>query len=186
MFDFVTVLQALFLFLPAYLGNMMAVIFPKLGLFKSLDFPVDMGRKLRGEYLFGEHKTWRGVVAGIIGGIVAALLQYLLYTFFVQSRWIFLFPLDLPASLWWGFLLGLGALLGDLIKSFFKRRLHIKSGGIFFPFDQLDFIFGALLLGLLYYRPPWQHILVVILFTPLFHFFVNVIAYKLRLKKVWW
>jgi CDP-diglyceride synthetase len=34
---------------------------------------------------------------------------------------------------------------GDAVKSFFKRRLGITPGKSWFPFDQLDFVLGAIL-----------------------------------------
>jgi len=185
MFFFV-ILQALFLALPGAFANPMPIVFDKLGLLKFLDVPVDFRRKLWGEFIFGTHKTWRGIVAGIFGGLLAAFLQILLYKFFPQSHSIFLFSYNSWSVLWWGFLVGLGALLGDLVKSFFKRRLHVPSGAPFFPFDQLDLLVGGIALGSLFYIPPWQYILILFVLTPLFHFLSNVGFYFLGLKKVWW
>jgi CDP-2,3-bis-(O-geranylgeranyl)-sn-glycerol synthase len=53
--------------------------------------------------------------------------------------------LDYGASHPWlpGALLGLGAGLGDAVKSFFKRRRDIAPGGSWLGFDQLDFMLGA-------------------------------------------
>jgi len=52
---------------------------------------------------------------------------------------------DYSNWLLFGFLMGFGALLGDMTKSFFKRRLGYAPGKPFIPFDQLDFVVGALL-----------------------------------------
>ena len=41
--------------------------------------------------------------------------------------------------------LGFGAILGDHAESFVKRRLGLPSGTAFIPFDQTDYLVGALL-----------------------------------------
>src|SRR4051812_27852644 len=40
--------------------------------------------------------------------------------------------------------IGLGALSGDLVKSFAKRRRGILPGQAWIPFDQIDWLLGAL------------------------------------------
>src|SRR5437773_6411567 len=45
-----------------------------------------------------------------------------------------------------GVLFGAGAMAGDSAKSFFKRRLGVEPGRPWIPFDQLDFVLGALVL----------------------------------------
>ena len=55
------------------------------------------------------------------------------------------FPLMIPII----FSLCFGALIGDIIESFFKRRIGKNRGEDWIIFDQLDFIIGALILCLL-------------------------------------
>jgi CDP-2,3-bis-(O-geranylgeranyl)-sn-glycerol synthase len=85
-----------------------------------------------------------------------------------------------------GFLLGFGALLGDSIKSFFKRQLSIKPGRPFPVFDQIDYVLGSLLLVLTSVNLSWQIIVIILLISPLLPIIANIIAYSLKLKKVWW
>jgi CDP-2,3-bis-(O-geranylgeranyl)-sn-glycerol synthase len=89
-------------------------------------------------------------------------------------------------------LLALGALLGDLTKSFFKRRLGKGRGEAWFLADQYDLVVGSLLLVLLVY-PGWlfENITVPIviwiaIITPLLHRAVNIIGYLLGVKDVPW
>jgi CDP-2,3-bis-(O-geranylgeranyl)-sn-glycerol synthase len=87
----------------------------------------------------GDHKTVLGVAAGLAAALAVAAVQPLSGA----PR----FPLaDRP---WWlhGLLCGAGALGGDALKSFFKRRRGIPPGGRWIPLDQLDFQIGALLLA---------------------------------------
>jgi len=177
--------QALFFFLPSYGGNAAPVLLDRFGVCEFLKKRIDGGVNFRGEPLFGKTKTWRGLIGGVLVGMIVVALQAVLYAWIPEIRFLYLFSYELPHVLILGFLLGLGEGLGDLVKSFFKRRLHIKSSGPFFPFDQLSFL-GAIILASLYYLPSWQHLFVLILVSPLIPVVANVVAYKLGWKKVWY
>lgn len=172
------VLQSLYFMLPAYVANMSPV------LFKWVPFG---GTAIHAK-IFGSHKTYRGILTGIIMAIATTYAQAWLGQFsFFKSISILSYPLLFSSILFsLGFLFGAGAMLGDLAKSFFKRRLGILEGKPWVPFDQLDFVIGALLLVSIVYRPPWTYIVIIILVTPLLHLITNIIAYVLRLKRVWW
>src|SRR5256885_14404478 len=60
--------QALWFFLPAFIANPMAVVF-------GGGSPIDGGRSLSdGQRIFGDGKTWRGLIGGTFpGGIRGAL-----------------------------------------------------------------------------------------------------------------
>ena len=53
----------------------------KIGVLKFLDKPVDFNKTLNGKPLLGSHKTWRGVVSGMIMGVSFVYFQALLYQF---------------------------------------------------------------------------------------------------------
>jgi CDP-2,3-bis-(O-geranylgeranyl)-sn-glycerol synthase len=103
----------------------------------------------------------------------------------------------LPVFLF-GAVVGLFALVGDAVKSYFKRRLGKEGGAPWVPFDQLDFVvFG--LLGMLVASPllppgwvwhalfdDWRTLATILVLTPLLHLLVNRIGYWLRLKSVPW
>ncbi|MFA5125242.1 MAG: CDP-2,3-bis-(O-geranylgeranyl)-sn-glycerol synthase [Patescibacteria group bacterium] len=178
------IIVAFYLLLPAYLANMAPPVFGRLGLLKLLAKPIDGGRKWRGQYIFGTGKTWRGILVAVIFGILGAGLQ----------AWLFNYPyfegislVDYP-SVWliFGFLAGLGAILGDLAKSFFKRRIGVVSGGVWPVFDQLDFVAGFFLFTWCYAALFWQVVVAACLLTLVLHPLTNIIAYLLKLKKVWW
>lgn len=120
MIDTHAVLQVLYFFVPAYLANVSPVLVSRW--FTALAVPIDGGRTLEGKRILGDHKTWRGLLAGIFTGTFVyefqrftcevglardlALIDYSTY------------PL-LP-----GLLLGLGTGVGDAVKSFFKRQVE--------------------------------------------------------------
>ena len=87
-----------------------------------------------------------------------------------------------------GFLMGIGAVAGDAIESFFKRRANIKSGKPFIPFDQTDFVIGAYLFVLPFYYSiiTWQLFLSSLVMSFLLHIIVNHLAFYLKIRKEKW
>ncbi len=170
------ILTALFYLLPAYIANMFPVITGK----------IPGPKWIIQERWFGSHKTWRGFLAAYLGGVLTIWGQ----TYLVQhfEFWQNLSLLNYAQiSIWkWGFLFGIGALTGDLVKSFVKRRLNKPSGSPWFPWDQIDLVLGAIIFTYPFYQLELKHLIILIIITPLLHFLTNVIAYFIGLKKVWW
>ncbi len=171
-----TILTALYFIFPAYVANM-APVFAK-----ALNLP--LGKPIHTE-LFGENKTWRGGYSAYLFAFGIASLQIFFFqkNFFTSVSYLSYTDWN-PFLL--AFLFGIGALFGDLVKSFFKRRLKIKSGAPWPPFDQLDFILGVLLFFAFFKPIPWNITIVLIIITPLLHLLSNIMAYFLGLKKIWW
>lgn len=181
-----TVIQALFYFLPAYIANACPVLFARLGWWKRLAVPIDGGRRLGEEFIFGSTKTWRGVISGIIGGLLTGLGQWIIFVCVTDGAgFIFLTDYTFVFGILLGGLMGLGEGFGDLVKSFIKRRLGMKSSAHSFGLDQTSFL-GALALSLIVFLPSGSHILAILILSPLFPVIANVAAFKLGWKKVWW
>jgi len=83
-------------------------------------------------------------------------------------------------------MIALGTVLGDLLGAFFKRRIRIKPGSPLPIVDQLDFVFGGLLLGQLVFPLSLPSILLVVLVTPPIHLGTNYGAYLLGIKRTRW
>jgi CDP-2,3-bis-(O-geranylgeranyl)-sn-glycerol synthase len=133
---------------------------------------MDFGKSLPdGKRIFGDNKTVRGFLSGLIVGAIVGALEYLLFS---KN----LLPIALLASL--------GALSGDLVGAFLKRRLKIKPGGAFPGVDQLDFVLGALLFVSPFHEVGWGAIAITLFVTPPIHFLTNVAAYFLGLKSNYW
>ncbi len=182
---FLIIAKALYFFFPAYIANAVPVLLCRFRLFEFLNVPVDFNMKFGGEPMVGATKTWRGIIGGVFGAMLFIKVQFLIYEFFPSSAFLYLFPYEFPNILILGALFGLGEGFGDVIKSFIKRRLHVKSSAPFFPFDQFSFI-GALLLSFLYFVPEVPYIIAILIISPLFPIVSNIVAYKLGWKKVWW
>jgi len=165
--------------LPAYLPNPVAALC-------GGGTPIDSGRTFSdGRRLFGDGKTWRGLVLGILAGLLIGL---------VQMGAAGAYGLDfLPRqTLLSVTLLAAGALLGDLAKSFFKRRLGKERGSKWPVADQYDLVAGAFLL-LLVLDPAWlfaevtaASFICILVLTPILHRAVNIIGYRIKVKEVPW
>ncbi len=138
---------ALWFFIPAALGNVTPILVAKASWppLKKWTTPIDMGRTFRGKRVFGEHKTWRGLLTGMIVSTLTLALQQVLFgqAPFLHD-WLQGFDFAQLPTLIVGPLFGLGALGGDAIKSFFKRQRGVPPGESWYPFDQLDLPIGAL------------------------------------------
>jgi CDP-2,3-bis-(O-geranylgeranyl)-sn-glycerol synthase len=147
--------------MPAFFANMAPIFVNKI--FKNKGYPINIK-------LFGSHKTYRGFISGIIFSLVIIFLQTYLYQYIFFKN---LSLLDYNKINWitYGLLFGFGSMLGDLIKSFFKRRLGIKPGAMFIPFDQIDYILGLFLLLRVVYFPGW----IIFLWSLIISFFANII-----------
>lgn len=126
----------------------------------------------------GSHKT----VLGFTLGVAVAVL-----TSFVQSRVMWSGSLTEPDS--WldtGLRLGVGALGGDVVKSFVKRRVGIAPGRPWIPLDQLDFAVGALILAAPIARLTVADALVVLAVTFVGDVAVNHVAHALGVRDSAW
>jgi len=165
------IIEALKFIFPAYCANAMPVIV-------GGGLPMDFGRNFAdGRPVFGKNKTFRGFFSGLVAGTVAGLAESAVF----GTRF---FPV------WLGVLLSLGALLGDLLGAFLKRRIGLAPGELLPVVDQIDFIAGALLLSLpvSLSLPSWSWELVVaaLIITLPVHLLTNLAAYKLKLKSKPW
>ena len=165
--NWIIILEVLYFFAPAGIANMMPVLVRKIPILE---------KAVSNQY-FGKNKTWRGIVFAILGGMLTVSIQRLIgwdLSFFSYSESNFLLV---------GFLLGLGAIVGDLVESYFKRKVGKKPGESWLPWDQLDFIFGGVLFVWFYVEISLLFILIVCLGYFLLHLITNFIGYLLKLRK---
>ena len=164
-------LEALWYILPAYFANASPVIFKG-------KTPMDFGKKFKdGRRILGDGKTWRGFFGGLLAGTLVAVIQYYLTPNFYGS---------LAMALKLGFALSLGALLGDLIGSFVKRRVGMERGYPAVGLDQWGFIITALILAYPIKTLSTGQVLFLLAVTPFIHWFANIFAYKMGWKSVPW
>lgn len=139
-------LFVIWIFIPAGVANMTPVLAAHIPAIRHFDMPLDAGKCFRGRRIFGENKTWRGLLTGMLSStLVFGLMQLLA----ANVAWIDRLGngLDITTlpTLLVGPLYGLGALGGDAVKSFFKRQVGVRPGHSWIPFDQIDYIVGGTL-----------------------------------------
>lgn len=176
---------SLWLGLPAWIANSMPVIF-------GGGKPIDCGKKFRdGRRILGDGKTIRGFVTGVFWGTLIGVLQVIAapYILAEMPNYLVVTPdmeVILSLGVLGGFLLSVGTLVGDMVGSFLKRRINLRSGAPAPILDQLGFILMALLFLAPIMTPGFQYVMVLIGITFFIHWISNVGGYLLGLKKDPW
>ena len=161
-------LALLYFMAPAYLANMAP---PFVRYWKGWNRPIH-ARTL------GEHKTVLGYSLGVLVAIATIAVQTGIDVDFAL--------IDYAHWFWLGLAFGVGAMTGDCLKSYFKRRRGLPPGARWIPFDQLDFALGALLIVGPFSLLDWPDVLVILAATLLGDIAVNRAAYWLRIKTSPW
>ena len=126
--------------------------------------PVDFGFQLRDQRpLFGESKTWRGLLSAILLTTPAAML--------------------LSFDLGWGLLLGALAMGGDLLSSFIKRRLGLAPSERAWLLDQVpESVLPAMTLAVYGFISWLEGAIITILFV-LTDMLFSLLLYRLKIRK---
>jgi CDP-archaeol synthase len=158
---------------------------------RTFQIPLDCGRTFAGRRIFGDNKTWRGLMVMIPAtGAAFALLAGLRPL--APGAWSRgLWPLDQMTYCWLGLWAGMGFMVGELPNSFLKRRLDVGPGlapshpGLRLMcliLDRIDSIAGAFVALVLFIPIPWQTIVCVMLLGPGLHFGFSVLLFRLGVK----
>ncbi|MEF8826102.1 MAG: CDP-2,3-bis-(O-geranylgeranyl)-sn-glycerol synthase [Halapricum sp.] len=175
------VVIAFWAMLPAYVPNNAAVLF-------GGGRPIDGGRTWGDRRLLGDGKTWRGTAGGTLTGVALALALNAVRPAAADVLGIALPEFPVVAAV----TLPAGAMAGDILASFLKRRTGRERGAAFPGIDQLDFVVVSL--GITFVAAPtWfgetftlPVLAVVLVLTPVLHVGTNVFAYWLGLKNEPW
>jgi len=153
------IISTIILFLPSYVANSSPVVL-------GGGPPVDGGALWTdGKPILGANKTIRGTITGVLAGTIIGLIQGNFIGGFAQSA---------------------GALLGDLLSSFYKRRRGYAPGSSMPIIDQLDFISVAVVLSYPFQQTDLLSMAVIMVVTVPIHYAVNYIAWLVKLKKNPW
>ena len=153
---------------PAYLANMAP---PFVRYWRGWNRPINAP-------WFGAHKTWMGFAVAVAAAVLTAGVQAAVGwsgAIADYGRWLTL-----------GILFGAGAMVGDLVKSFFKRRVGIAPGRSWVPFDQCDFVLGALAFAGRRADISGWDVLLIVGVSALGHVVVNHVGYWLGVRPAKW
>ncbi|BAI62667.1 conserved hypothetical protein [Methanocella paludicola SANAE] len=181
------IILAMWLMMPAYIANPAAALL-------GGGRPIDMGKYFTdNKRILGDGKTIRGFILGSLCGAIVGLLQIWIAPYIAPYLAAYVSAdMLMHASYMALFTMPVGALLGDMVKSFFKRRLGFEQGAMMPIADQLDFVAGAWALTLLL-DTSWFFsnftlaiVVTVLIITPLLHLATNIIGFKIGKKNVPW
>jgi CDP-2,3-bis-(O-geranylgeranyl)-sn-glycerol synthase len=162
------VVQLLYFMAPAYAANMAP---PFVRYWTGWNRPISRRR-------LGAHKTVLGFGLGVLAAVTVT---------FIQSR--LAWEGALVASGHWavlGLRFGAGAMIGDAAKSFAKRRAGVAPGDRFIPWDQIDFVLGALALVWGAAALSGADVVTIVLLSVAGHVLVNHLGYWLGIRDVKW
>ncbi len=164
------VFNAIFFVLPMMFANVTPLLF-------GGGVPMDFRKNwFDGRRILGNNKTIRGFVVGFLTGFLIGLF----------TRWWFSTQFGIQIPITNGLLQGMGAVTGDIVGSFIKRRLNIRSGGSLLVMDQIGFMVFGLAFARIDYAFPWAYWLIMIPLAGVVHFAANAVGYTLGWKDVWW
>jgi CDP-2,3-bis-(O-geranylgeranyl)-sn-glycerol synthase len=187
---FASALAVLWLLLPAYVANALATL-PR-----GRGPPMDFGRvwSADGRRVLGPSKTWSGFLFAGFFAIPVALLEA--YLILAAPPNLQLVPRLAPTvldALPVAAILTFGAMTGDALGSFLKRRLGRESGSRTIFIDQLPFVLVPIAIGIAVYPglflgvfASWEAVLWLVVYTLGLHAAFNWVGYKVGVKKVPW
>jgi CDP-2,3-bis-(O-geranylgeranyl)-sn-glycerol synthase len=162
------IVQLLYFMTPAYVANMAP---PFVRYWQGWNRPIS-------ERWLGSHKTVAGFAAGVAGAVLVTFAQrYLGWdgALVAYGAWVEL-----------GVRFGAGAMVGDCLKSFFKRRRGVAPGSTWIPFDQLDFVLGALVFVWPRAALAWSDVAIILVLSFAGHILVNHVGYRLGVRPARW
>lgn len=185
-----SLMAVLWVLTPSYLASALATV-PR-----GRGPPMDFGRVWRGDgrRVLGPSKTWSGFFFGGLMAMPFGLLEEgLILAAPPDLKLVPAFAPTLLAAVPVIALLTFGAMAGDALGSFIKRRLGRESGARTILLDQLPFVLLPIGLGLILYPSLFDSVFLngwgafwLLVFTLGLHTLFNWIGYKTGLKKVPW
>jgi CDP-2,3-bis-(O-geranylgeranyl)-sn-glycerol synthase len=185
--SFLYILSCIYFFIPAFIANATPPLANTFNILNNLNKPIDGGFEIRGVPILGNHKTWRGLICEII--VCTLLTQLLIFISDYYNLAIYNnigFNVHLMNTWIFGILLSIGIVFGDIFFAFVKRRLRLRPGTAFIPFDQTNYVIGAFIFLQPFLSLSLEFWLTLFLLTLLVHILCNRIGYNLGLHKAKW
>ena len=182
--------------MPVVLSCMANTFFIKSNILSGLKVPIDGNSNfIDGKRIFGDNKTWKGVV----GMISLSCFVYILWGGlcgifgFVQKNTLYLIHNSntVGLNLVVGLLIGLAYCIFELPNSFLKRRFDIAPGksrkgiiGLFFiVLDQIDSLFGCVLVVAIFYPMTIWYYLGFVTLGGFIHIILSYVFVLFRIRK---
>ena len=181
------ILELLLVASPVILAAIFHMVVVRYDWLSVATYPLDHKMTFRSRRIFGDNKTYRGVLVMIITSVALTYLYAFLVSRFSSIANLNLLDFETHSPLVYGMIYGFGYVIGELPNSFAKRQLGITEGKstsfIQRLVDQLDSVIAILLLLLAFSNFTWKHFWSGIIFYGLLHLAINYLLYLLNLRK---
>ena len=186
---FASALAVLWVILPSYIANAFATL-PR-----GRGPPMDFGRTwCDGRRILGPSKTWSGFLFAGFAAMPFCLLEaWLILLAPPNLKLVPVLAPSVAAAVPLAAILTFGAMAGDALGSFVKRRLGRESGARTLLLDQLPFVLVPIAIGLVVYPGlfvsvfvRWEAVIWLLVYTLGLHAAFNWVGFKAGLKKVPW
>lgn len=181
------ILKLLVFAIPVTFAAILHMVVVRFNLFAWLNHPLDLGKTVRGKRIFGNSKTFRGVVMMVLLSMAGVALLWWLMVWFPGLRKYNILDFGPYSTLFYGLLYGLGYTLAELPNSFAKRQRGIPEGKrgswLNILIDQADSPIGCLLFLWPFSGMDGTFLLAGAAFYLLLHLFFNVTLYLVGLRK---
>ncbi len=163
----------------------------RFGWLQTFNRPIDFHLRFRNQRIFGENKTFRGLLGMGIGGSLFAVLQRQVLHRYHWLASLEYFDYSATSPLLFGFCLGLAGSLSELLNSFVKRQLGIEPGkrangnqrGLFYFIDQVDVLVGVWLYLSTIMQVTSIRVMASIVLVFITHQLLTTAGYTLRMRK---
>lgn len=191
-----TILTMYITMMPVILAGISNMVVVKRNWFKKRAKPMDGGKELKdGKRIFGNNKTWLGFLTMIGCSIVTHVVWGLICRLFTDMQSMNQIYLYYENTVLYnaivGAIMGAAYMIFELPNSFIKRRLDIRDGQtekglkgkIFFVIDQLDSMFGVILVLVVVSKIGLLQYIGYVFLGGLTHICVNLVLYKLKIRR---
>ena len=191
-----TILTMYITMMPVILAGISNMVVVKRNWFKKRAKPMDGGKELKdGKRIFGNNKTWLGFLTMIGCSIVTHVVWGLICRLFTDmqnmNQLYLCYENNLLYNIIVGAIMGVAYMIFELPNSFIKRRLDIPDGKtergfkgkLFFVIDQLDSMFGVILVLAVASKISLLQYINYVLLGGLTHICVNLVLYKLKIRR---
>lgn len=172
---------------PAILAAIFHMFFVRFNWLCFMKHPLDFGRQFRGQRIFGDNKTFRGVFVMVLLSVFFTYSVKFFAGAYPTIRPYVMLDFSSYTPLFYGLLYGLGYSLAELPNSFLKRQMNIEEGKrgsiINIILDQADSVLGCFLLLLPFADFTFTFMLLGVFVLTLVHLFFNYTLYILGLRK---
>jgi len=180
-------LELLLIASPVILAAIFHMVVVRYNWASATSYPLDHKMTFRSRRIFGDNKTYRGVLVMILSSVVLTYAYAYLVAHSSAIANLNLLDLERYSPLFYGVIYGLGYVIGELPNSFAKRQLGITEGKstsfLQRLIDQLDSVVVILLLLLAFSHFTWRHFWSGIVFYGLLHLAINYLLYLFNLRK---